>query len=223
VNSTRFPNPRLYGDIIAIGGTLNPDLLFDAYSHGIFPWPMGENEEIPWFCPEKRAVLFFDEMRINRTLLRQKRRSPFTYTIDQAFEEVIENCADTPRPGQEGTWITEEVIRAYTEFHRLGHAHSVEVWEESLGEKNLIGGIYGVEIQGVFSAESMFFKKSYASKLALLYLIDHLKKQGAQWLDIQVMTPHMEALGAREINRDEFLQLLASTQLLRQQSSSKIF
>ncbi len=187
---------------------------------------MGENEEIPWFCPEMRAVLFFDEMHINRTLLREKRRSLFTFTIDQAFEEVIENCADTPRPGQDGTWITEEVIRAYSNLHRLGHAHSVEVWEDKSAEKNtqkeLVGGVYGVEVDGVFSAESMFFKKSYASKLALLHLIDYLKSKGAQWLDIQVMTPHMEALGAREITRDEFLQLLASTQASRK-LSSKIF
>ena len=184
---------------------------------------MGENEEIPWFCPEKRALLFFDEMHINRTLAREKRRSPFTFSIDQAFEEVIENCADTPRPGQDGTWITEEVIRAYSEFHREGHAHSVEVWEEKGSEKNLVGGVYGVEVHGVFSAESMFYKKSYASKLALLHLIEYLKNNGAKWLDIQVMTPHLEALGAREISRDEFLQLLVSTQISRQKLSSKLF
>lgn len=223
MNDSRFPNPQNYGDIVAVGGMLKPELLLDAYSHGIFPWPMGQDEEIPWFCPEKRAVLFFDEMRINRTLLKQWKKSPYLYSIDVAFKEVISNCAGSQRPGQDGTWITEEVVDAYYEMHRLGHAHSVEVWEWiSEKEKNLVGGLYGIEVGGVFSAESMFYKKSYASKFALLHLIEYLRGRDAQWLDIQVMTPHMEALGAREINRDEFLQLLSSTQQDRS-SRTKIF
>lgn len=212
---SRFPDPRLFGDIVAVGGTLSLDYLIDAYRHGIFPWPMGGTEKLPWFCPESRAVLFFKDLHIPRSLEKIRKKSALRFTIDQAFDQVIHLCADTPRPEQDGTWITEEVLDAYIDLHRAGHAHSVEVWEDEI----LVGGAYGVDAGGAFAAESMFFKKPYASKLALLHLFDHLQSRGAEWIDIQILTPHMEALGAREISRDEFLLLLSETQ----SSSLKLF
>src|SRR5262249_20365536 len=126
------------------------------------------------------------------------------------FEEVIQACSQVPRPGQDGTWITPEMVHAYIELHGLGHAHSVEVWEGS----KLIGGIYGVETGGAFAGESMFYRKPNASKLALLYLIELLKSRGASWMDIQMLTPHMKALGATEIKRDDFLKELSRVHAL---------
>lgn len=205
---SRFPDPREYGDIIAVGGALSLDFLIDAYSHGIFPWPMGDLRELPWFCPEMRAIIFFKNLHLPRSLVRARKKSSLRFTIDQAFPQVIRKCAETPRPGQDGTWITDEVINAYIDLHRVGHAHSVEAWD---GEE-LVGGVYGVGVGGTFAAESMFFSQAYASKLALLHLFDHLRARGLEWIDIQVLTPHMEALGAEEITRDEFLQLLSETQ-----------
>lgn len=206
--SSHFPDPRnARGDIVAIGDTLAVDVLRDAYRHGIFPWPH-EGLPTPWFSPKKRAVIFFDELHVGRSLAKTRRRSTFTFTIDRAFDVVIRNCSTTERPGQDGTWITPSIVRAYRAFHKAGDAHSVEVWN---GDQ-LVGGLYGIDSGGVFTGESMFFRERDASKLALLFLIDHLRERGSTWLDIQVMTPHMRVLGAREITRTKFLDLLAETQ-----------
>src|SRR5262249_14541303 len=131
----------------------------------------------------------------------------WTFTIDRAFGDVIRLCSQVSRPGQSGTWITREMQAAYLQFHRLGRAHSVEVWHSGV----LVGGIYGVDAGGVFAGESMFHLEPNASKFALLYLIDHLKQRGLDWIDIQVLTPHMESLGARNIRRLVFLKRLTST------------
>ncbi|HEU5162249.1 MAG TPA: leucyl/phenylalanyl-tRNA--protein transferase, partial [Thermoanaerobaculia bacterium] len=163
---------------------------------------------LPWFSPHRRAVLFFDEIHISRSLARVRRTHAFRMTIDVDFRGVIARCAETPRPDQDGTWIFPEIIDAYVKLHELGHAHSAEVWE---GEE-LVGGIYGVDLGGAFGGESMFYSRPNASKLALLHLAEHLRNRGLGWMDIQVMTPHMEALGAREIPRSEFLDLLKETQ-----------
>lgn len=189
-------------DIVAVGGDLNPDTLIYAYENGVFPWPMPELAVIPWFCPHERAVVEFDELHIPKSLAKVRRRTPFTFTIDKAFDAVVEGCAETPRPDQDGTWITRDMLNAYKQLHKRGVAHSVEAWNEN-GE--LAGGIYGVASKNYFSAESMFYNEPYASKLALLHLIDHLRSRGLSWLDIQVMTPHMEHLGAKNISRREFL------------------
>lgn len=133
--------------------------------------------------------------------LRAARKKPFTYTVDRAFGAVLEACARSPRPGQRGTWITPEMIEAYGRLHRLGSAHSVEVWEG--GE--LVGGVYGVDAGGAFSGESMFHRRPDASKLALLHLLERLSARGLEWMDIQQLTPHLERLGARELAREEFL------------------
>ncbi|MGZ7030549.1 MAG: leucyl/phenylalanyl-tRNA--protein transferase [Thermoanaerobaculia bacterium] len=203
-----FPDPRLArGDVVAIGEELSVEVLRDAYRHGIFPWPH-EGLPMPWFSPKRRAVIFFDELHVGRSLKKSQQRAAFRFTIDRAFDAVIHSCSATPRADQGGTWITPRIERAYTALHAAGDAHSVEVWN---GDE-LAGGLYGVDSGGVFTGESMFYREPDASKLALLYLIDHIRERGATWLDIQVMTPHMAALGAREIPRARFLDLLAEAQ-----------
>jgi leucyl/phenylalanyl-tRNA--protein transferase len=185
--------------------------LKDAYRQGIFPWEI-EGLPLPWFCPEKRAVLEFAELHIPHSLQKEQQKTKFTFTINKAFPRVIENCAKAKRTHESGTWITKEFIDSYTKFHEAGGAHSVEVWDDHAGE--LVGGLYGVDAGGVFCGESMFHKASNASKLALLFLIEHLKSRGASWLDVQVMTPHFKVLGAKEILREFFLDKLKKTQYL---------
>ena len=205
---SRFPDPRyVRGDIVAVGDDLDVETLRDAYRHGIFPWPH-EDLPLPWFSPRRRAVIIFDELHVGRTLRRSQKRAGFTFTIDRDFPAVIEACSEAPRPGQDGTWIRPDIIAAYTRLHRAGDAHSVEVWD---GDE-MIGGLYGIDAGGVFTGESMFHRRTGASKLALLFLIEHLQSRGATWLDCQVMTPHMEAIGAREITRTRFLDQLATAQ-----------
>lgn len=204
---TRFPDPRnARGDIVAIGEDLSADTLRDAYRHGIFPWPHDELP-LPWFSPRRRALLFFDELHVGRSLRRSAARSGFRFTIDEGFDRVIDACASVERDDQ-GTWIGPDIIRAYTRLHREGDAHSVEVWD---GEE-LVGGLYGVDAGGAFTGESMFHLRSNASKLALLHLIEHLRARGSGWLDCQIITPHMRALGAREVPRARFLDLLEEAQ-----------
>ncbi|HLE00682.1 MAG TPA: leucyl/phenylalanyl-tRNA--protein transferase [Bdellovibrionota bacterium] len=194
---------------MALGGDLDPETLILAYRNGIFPWPI-EGLPLAWFCPPRRAILEFSSLHIPRSLARAKARSSFSFTMDIAFGEVIRACADCPRPGQPGTWITGEMLAAYSRLHELGFAHSVEVWDGT----ELAGGIYGVSVDGTFAGESMFFRKSPASKLALLHLIEFLQANGLTWMDIQVMTPHMRALGAKLISRDQFLKRLKQTRSL---------
>jgi len=206
---SRFPDPRyVRGDVVAIGDDLRVETLRDAYRHGIFPWPHEELELIPWFSPRRRAVIFFHELHVGRTLRKSMKRAGLTFTIDRDFAAVIQACSDAPRPGQDGTWIEPEIVEAYLRFHQSGDAHSVEVWQDD----ELVGGLYGVDAGGVFTGESMFHRAPDASKLALLFLIEHLQERGGTWIDCQVMTPHMEALGAREIPRSKFLDLLAAAQ-----------
>ena len=205
---SRFPDPRYArGDVVAMGDDLHVETLRDAYRHGIFPWPHDELP-LPWFSPRSRTVIVFDELHVGRSLRKAQRHSGFTFTIDSAFEEVIAACAETPRDDDTGTWIGTAIIAAYTHLHRAGDAHSVEVWRGA----ELVGGLYGIDAGGVFTGESMFHSVADASKLALLFLVEHLRARGATWIDCQVMTPHMAALGAREISRGRFLDMLAESQ-----------
>lgn len=157
------------------------------------------------------------EFRIPKTLAKAVRRSKHYCTIDENFDDVIQRCSEAPRTGQQGTWITPEMLKAYRKFHKLGYAHSIEVWEPvdptkgSRSKSSLIGGLYGVEIDGIFAGESMFHTKPYASKFGLIFLVDHLRKQEIEWIDIQMLTPHMKALGAEPIRRQDFLSLLVRT------------
>lgn len=195
-------------DVVDFGTPLNVETVSEAYRKGIFPW-YTKGIPLPWHCPEQRAILEFDELHIPRSLKREQHKAPFTFTIDRDFRSVIENCAKAKRPDQGGTWITIEFIDVYCELFETGMAHSVEAWN---ADGKLVGGLYGIDAGGVFCGESMFHKAPNASKLALLFLIDHMRERGATWLDAQVMTPHLEALGAREIDRDEFLDKLVRTQ-----------
>lgn len=205
--SKYFPPAELadpYG-LVAIGGCLEPDWLLDAYQHGIFPWPCGDDRwPIPWFSPDPRAILEFDQLHLSRSLCRKLRKQLFQLTCNQAFGEVIRWCAEAPgRRGQ--TWLSPAMIRAYCRLHQLGHAHSLEVWYQG----QLVGGIYGVAVGAAFSAESMFHLLPDASKVALVHLVWHLQAQGFLLLDVQELSPHLQRMGATAIPRKEFLRRLA--------------
>ena len=204
------PDPADPLGLVALDRHLPPERLISAYRRGIFPWPDAAlTGVIPWVCPPRRAILEFEALHIPRNLRRAGRAlATLRFTIDAAFESVIRACAAAPRPGQRGTWITPEMIRAYIELHRLGHAHSVEAWDGDV----LVGGLYGVTAGGVFTGESMFHQLREVSKLCVLRLVEHLASRGATWIDIQQLTPHFALLGAHEINRDEFLRRLAEEQ-----------
>lgn len=232
-----FPDPRTFDfepqayltddefyyftEVIAFGGKLSIENLRRAYRIGVFPWAVGSTPT-PWYCPETRAILEFENLHVPRSLRKAQQKSGLTFTIDRAFSAVIKNCASIgrKRPDQNGansaenseiefsTWITDEFIRAFTAFHRSGDAHSVEAWD---AEGNLVGGLYGVDAGGAFGGESMFHKRSNASKLCFLHLVEHLKARGATWLDVQMMTPHFKLLGADEISRPAFLDKLEAT------------
>ena len=201
------PDPADDLGLVALDYNLSPERIISAYRHGIFPWPDSNPfSPIPWVCPPHRAILEFDELHIPKNLRKAQRAlARVTFTIDRAFEDVIRACAAASRPGQRGTWITPAMINTYIDVHRLGHAHSVEAWD---GEA-LIGGLYGITAGGVFTGESMFHRVDYASKLCVLHLIAHLRTRGSTWIDIQQLTPHFAMLGARAIEREEFLRKLA--------------
>ncbi|MBN1589070.1 MAG: leucyl/phenylalanyl-tRNA--protein transferase [Pirellulales bacterium] len=187
--------------LVAIGGRLSPEWLLDAYSHGIFPWPMGDRDEpMFWWSLDPRAIIELDGLHVSRSLCRTLRSDRFEVTSDRDFAGVIRGCA--VGPGREGgTWITPRIIRAYMRLFELGHAHCVETWHEG----RLAGGVYGVAIGGLFAAESMFHRVRDASKVALVHLVNHLRRRGYRLLDIQQLTPHARRLGAIEISRDEYL------------------
>ena len=193
-----------YG-LVAVGGDLDVSSLLLAYQSGIFPWPMFGERYLTWFSPAERALLFLDEVRFSRSLRKNLRRKNISFLINHNFEEVIRSCAElVNRPGQDGTWITPSIIEAYQVLHREGYAHSIECYDSG----QLVGGLYGVSIGKMFAGESMFFRQSDASKLSLLFLVEYLRAQGVHWIDCQYMTPFFNSLGAREVNRPEFLEML---------------
>lgn len=201
----KFPDPWLLPEesdgLIYIGGNLGVDTLVQAYSNGIFPWPLEEIYPLFWFCPEPRGVLDFNDLHIPKSLARLRRKNLYRYTFNQAFARVMAECAKQPRPGQEGTWIVPSLLPSYEAFHREGYAHSIEVWRGD----DLVGGLYGVYVKGVFSGESMFHLEANTSKLALIEMIQKLKALGLQWMDIQMLTPVTELLGGHYISRRDFL------------------
>lgn len=189
--------------LVGVGADLTPATLVDAYRRGVFPWPHDSIDAIPWFCPPRRGVLPLDRLHVSRSLLRTLRRSAFTATLDEDFAGVVAGCRE-PRPYEDGTWISDELATAYTDLHRLGHAHSVEIWD---GER-LVGGIYGVLVGAVFCGESMFHRVTDASKIALAELAARLNEARAGLLEVQHVTPHLRSLGAIEIPREVYQGLL---------------
>jgi leucyl/phenylalanyl-tRNA--protein transferase len=188
--------------LLAIGGDLSPQRLLDAYRHGIFPW-FNEDDPILWWSPDPRMVLFPGEFKVSRSLRKTLAGGHFEVRVDSAFEQVMRACA-APRNGQSGTWIHEEMIAAYSELHRMGFAHSVETWMD--GE--LAGGLYGMAIGRMFYGESMFMRRTDASKIALAHLAAQLARWNFGMIDCQMNTPHLASLGAREIPRTEFVRRL---------------
>jgi leucyl/phenylalanyl-tRNA--protein transferase len=189
---------------ICIGGDLRPDLLLDAYRHGIFPWPTDEDSPVGWWSPDPRAVIEWDNLHVPRRLIRTIRSGRFVGTANRDFGAVIRSCA-AEHSRNDLTWITPNMIAAYERLHMLGYAHSIEVWHSG----QLAGGTYGVAVGGLFAAESMFHRVSDASKVALVYLVKHLQARGYQLLDIQQWTPHTGRFGAIELPRSQYLQRLA--------------
>ena len=191
--------------ILAIGGDLTPARLQLAYKSGIFPW-FEDGEPIIWWSPNPRMVLFLDELIVSKSMRNILNRNIFRITFNQNFRDVISNCQNIKREGQNGTWITNDMIEAYCELHQLGIAKSIEVWQNDI----LVGGLYGIDLGHVFCGESMFSKVSNASKVAFIALVNHLKKENYKLLDCQVYNPHLESLGCREINRIDFMEILNS-------------
>lgn len=204
-----FPDPNfaLEGGIVAAGIPLAPVTLWEAYSFGIFPWPH-EGYPLLWFCPDQRGVIELSEFKIPKSIQKALRKKDWCISWNQNFAEVIKGCQNSPRPGQSGTWITEPILEQYQQFHKEGYAHSCEVKNQD-GE--LIGGLYGVGFGGMFAAESMFFKESYASSFALVETVKTLISMGLTWMDIQMVTPHMERFGGKYISRKNFLLRLRSS------------
>lgn len=187
-----------------VGGTLNPETLLAAYRHGVFPW-YNDDEPVQWWCPQPRFVLLPSELRVTASLRKVLRKPGWRVTVDQDFTGVMRRCAAVPRPGQDGTWITEEMIMAYTEMHRRGHAHSVEVyWQDEL-----VGGLYGISIGRIFHGESMFHTRSDASKVGFVLLVERLQAAGYVLIDCQMPTEHLASLGALSVRRQDFLAILA--------------
>lgn len=187
--------------LLAIGGDLSPERLLHAYKNGIFPW-FEDDEPLLWWSPDPRFVIFPDELKVSKSMKQLLNKNRFTTTINQDFKAVITNCSEAYREGQNGTWITDNMIKAYTNLHELGYAISVEVWEDT----ELVGGLYGVDIGNkVFCGESMFAKVSNASKYGF---IEFIKNSNYQLIDCQLHTNHLESLGGKDISRDEFLKYL---------------
>ncbi|MCL9808337.1 leucyl/phenylalanyl-tRNA--protein transferase [Flavobacterium luminosum] len=191
--------------IIAIGGDLSPERLLLAYKNGIFPW-FDDGDPILWWCPADRMVLFPEEFKPSKSMRNIINRGVFTFTFNKAFREVMQNCQQIKREGQYGTWITDEMIDSYTFLHEIGRAMSVEVWLND----ELVGGLYGVDMETIFCGESMFSKVSNASKVAFYYLVQFLKANQYKLLDCQVYNDHLASLGCREIPREDFLDILKS-------------
>ena len=198
-----FPNPRLADaeGLVAVGGDLSVARLLLAYRSGTFPWTV---RPITWWSPDPRGVFELDAFQVSHSLAKVIRKGPFEITFDRAFQQVMEACA-ARGPGRRSTWISPEFIKAYTELHRQGHAHSLECWQG----RRLVGGIYGVSIGGLFAGESMFHRVSDASKVALFHLIEHLRRQGFVLFDIQMLTPITAQLGGITIPREGYLRRLA--------------
>ena len=203
-----FPDPENAehepDGLLAVGGDLSPVRLLNAYAQGVFPW-YNPGDPILWWSPDPRMVLFPERLKVSRSLRKTLRQNRYSVSIDQAFDEVVKGCS-APREAQQGTWLSQDMIKAYNELHQMGHAHSVETWS---GDE-LVGGLYGVALGSAFFGESMFSRSSDASKVAFVHLVQSLGEAGYDLIDCQVYTRHLESLGAEMIPRFDFLQRLSS-------------
>ncbi len=188
--------------LLAMGGDLSAERLIQAYRQGIFPWYEGET--ILWWCPHPRFVLFPDELKISRSTKNLLKKNEFIFTVNKNFKAVIHHCKNIKRPGQKGTWITDEVEKAYCRLHELGFAHSAELWQQD----ELIGGLYGIRMGKVFFGESMFSLHSNASRICFTRYMELLRSEGVALIDCQVYTEYLESFGARMISRENFIALL---------------
>ncbi len=188
--------------LLAIGGDLSTERLIAAYKQGIFPWY--SDDVILWWNPNPRFVLYPNNIKVSKSMKQVLRSNKFNYTINQNFKAVITACKTTIRKEQDGTWIDNEMLEAYTKLHKLGLAHSVEVWNNN----QLVGGLYGVQLGNIFFGESMFSKMPNASKFGFIQFVQYLVNAGVKLIDCQVYTPHLESLGAVMIERDKFIQTL---------------
>ncbi|GGD95895.1 leucyl/phenylalanyl-tRNA--protein transferase [Planktosalinus lacus] len=206
-DNSSFPDVSLADEegLLAIGGKLRTKRLLEAYNSGVFPW-YSEGQPVLWWSPDPRMVLYLDKLKVSKSLNKTIRSRCFNVTFNTAFTEVIQQCSITYRKDQNGTWITQEMIDAYTKLHSKGYALSVEVWQN----EELVGGLYGIDLpeKKVFCGESMFHKVSDASKVALVHLVEHLNLKNYKLIDCQVHTKHLESLGACLIPRDEFLKYI---------------
>jgi leucyl/phenylalanyl-tRNA--protein transferase len=215
-----FPPPEKWDDnIVAVGGNLSPGMLLSAYEQGIFPWYNPE-DPVLWQSPDPRCVIFPDSLHISESMRKVFKKGEFEIALDRDFAGLIRACAETERPGQGGTWITEDIITAYVEMHRLGFAHSVEAYSPPFdpdggGGEELVGGCYGVLLGKAFFGESMFSRKRNASKAAFLSLAQFLFENDVAFIDCQVPTDHLRSLGGVEMSRSEFLKLLKNTLLIK--------
>ena len=202
-----FPPPQMANrdGVLAIGGDLSPERLLNAYRIGVFPWYNPE-DPILWWCPDPRFVLFPEKLKIARSMRPYLNQPKFQLTFDREFSTVMRRCAKVDRKGQRGigTWISEEMVQAYTRLHTMGFAHSVEVWQED----ELVGGLYGIALGRVFFGESMFAEVSNASKFGFIRLVQRLQELGYRMIDCQQKTPHLASLGAESIPRRQFLSVL---------------
>ena len=189
--------------LLAVGGNLAPERILNAYRHGIFPW-FSPGQPFLWWSPDPRAVLLPEKLKVSRSLRKTISKGSFQIRFDTAFEQVIRACAATPRRGQPGTWITEEMQQAYIRLHEMGYAHSAESWSGN----ELVGGLYGIRLGRVFFGESMFSRRTDASKVAFVHLVRKLQEEGVVLIDCQVTTDHLLSLGAEEIPRRRFVELL---------------
>ena len=189
--------------IVAIGGDLDPKRILQAYKQGIFPW-FECDDYLVWWSPDPRMVLFPEKLKISKSTKKILKDGSFNVTFNQSFDQVVECCASVKRFGQNGTWITEGLKKAYNLLHKEGHAFSVEVWKDF----ELVGGLYGIDLGDVFCGESMFSKENNASKIGFIHLIKELTKNGYKLIDCQVPSAHLKSLGAEEISREQFLNFL---------------
>lgn len=201
----QFPDPNLADDegLVAVGGNLSAEFLLAAYQQGLFPW-FNEGDPILWWSPNPRMVLFPDEFKCSNSLHQVIRSKKYTVKTDTNFEKVIKHCASVIRRGQNGTWITGDIIEAYSRLNHEGYAHSFETYRNN----SLVGGLYGVTLGKAFFGESMFFLERDASKVALYYLVQVAKKKNFKFIDVQQSTEHLKSLGARDMDRSEFLKIL---------------